>query len=56
MSFSKVEYEKIEDSKILKTIPQYFAFLGKEHKCKGVFKLLKRLDKCPIANSDYEEK
>jgi hypothetical protein len=35
---------------------QYFTFLGKEHYCEGMFKLVKQWDKCPNANGDYVEK
>jgi histone-lysine N-methyltransferase SETMAR len=39
-----------------KTIVQYFTSLGKEHYREGIFKLVKRWNKCLNANEDYVEK
>jgi hypothetical protein len=38
-----------------KTVAQYFTTLGKEHYHEGMFKLVKRWDKCLNVNSDYVE-
>jgi hypothetical protein len=37
--------KKFEDQNTLqKTVAKYFTFLGKEHYCEGMFKLVKRWD------------
>lgn len=41
---------------ITKSLVQYFTFHGKENCYKGMFKLVKRCDKCLKANGDSVEK
>jgi hypothetical protein len=57
-SYSRTFYQEkdLRTKRIARTVVQYFTSLGKEPYCEGMFKLVKRWDKCLNANNDYVEK